>query len=763
LPLTQPPITLIGAVMKGKVALLLFALRFLSASALATPQITISGQPLSQDVLLGRVIQFSAGVQASVPVTFQWLKDGTNISGANTASISISVNNPNQAGAYRLRVSSQSESVESDPATLVIHAAAPDWASLFWRPFPETPGMAFRGIAYGNGVTIAAGFRQLVASTDEITWTEVTPPFFDVLTRIRFLNGRFWVTANSGVLWSSTDGVNWSRVETGVSWPLADITFDRGIYVVAPGDPYGVPAIKSIVSSDGLTWTQSAASFPTGNYADRIAAGNGVFVAQLSFSGKVAVSTDALNWSVQIVASVGYLTDIIFFNGQFVVTSDYGVYTSPDGRSWQKRLSANAYDYTSAVTNESELFLLGAKVARSTDGTNFTITTATALYPGAAVFTGSSYFAVDTSSSSRISTSSNALNWSYLGAPFSRPHNPARLNFANGNFFIPGPGGVTYGDGSGDWSKRLNMAGVPPSADFSDVASNGEIYLAANTVADANSSPMWKAGTNLEFSPFNAPSNLTRLIYADGEFLGIGGGYFIYRSPDGTNWTGADPSNSQVYLHAINKANGKAIAAGDSGKIFLSENGGPWTDVTPPNTPIGGVINSAAYGEGRFVVVGNGALKYSTDGHNWTPCNNGVADELNDIAYGDGMFLAAGGNGTIGYSWDGINWQAATLHVPENLYAVAYGNNRWVVASTGTLLQTGPRPGLTPITLPIALNAAAARLTINATPSRILRIETSTDLTAWTLHERLLAPNQPFTRDFPISNSSQLYIRAIQE
>ena len=110
-----------------------------------------------------------------------------------------------------------------------------------------------------------------------------------------------------------------------------------------------------------------------------------------------------------------------------------------------------------------------------------------------------------------------------------------------------------------------------------------------------------------------------------------------------------------------------------------------WTAVTNTSFDKNDTINDIAYGDGRFVAVGQdrgGKMAYSSDGVTWTVVSNSTFGRswISGIAYGLNRFVAVGHEGTIAYSSDGINWTAVkkTPFRRNDIYGVVYGNGMFV-------------------------------------------------------------------------------------
>jgi formylglycine-generating enzyme required for sulfatase activity len=92
---------------------------------------TISTPPASQSVITGGTATFTVVASGTVPLTYQWRKDGTSISGATLATLTLSGVQSTNSGSYSAVVSNAIGSVTSSTATLTILSAnqAPAFSS----------------------------------------------------------------------------------------------------------------------------------------------------------------------------------------------------------------------------------------------------------------------------------------------------------------------------------------------------------------------------------------------------------------------------------------------------------------------------------------------------------------------------------------------------------------------------------------------------------------------------------------------------------
>jgi hypothetical protein len=85
---------------------------------------SITTQPVSQSVMLGQTATFSVTATGTAPLSYQWQKNGTAVSGAASASYTIPATSTSDNGAqFTVVVSNSVSSVTSSSATLAVNAA----------------------------------------------------------------------------------------------------------------------------------------------------------------------------------------------------------------------------------------------------------------------------------------------------------------------------------------------------------------------------------------------------------------------------------------------------------------------------------------------------------------------------------------------------------------------------------------------------------------------------------------------------------------
>ncbi len=211
------------------------------------------------------------------------------------------------------------------------------------------------GIAYGNGVYVLVGnynsvegweYYDIWASTNGTNWTSALyqfDPGWLYLRGVTYGNGRFIAIGESGTIFSSSDGFNWTEHSGDTNAFPTGIAYGDGLFVATSGSSQGA----IISSSDGLVWTQCYAGSGPGTALNGIIYGGGQFVATGN-NGTIVSSTDGVNWVPRSSGVTQDLGGICYGGGQFVAdgNGDEGgnvIISSADGINWKLRYTDPTY------------------------------------------------------------------------------------------------------------------------------------------------------------------------------------------------------------------------------------------------------------------------------------------------------------------------------------------------------------------------------------------------------------------------------------
>jgi hypothetical protein len=197
------------------------------------------------------------------------------------------------------------------------------------------------------------------------------------------------------------------------------------------------------------------------------------------------------------------------------------------------------------------------------------------------------------------------------------------------------------------------------------------------------------------------------VIYGNGRYVVVGDAPctpdygMVITSEEGTQWTvrrnGCSEYPPLYEILAVTYARNVFVAVGYLGDIYSSIDGLSW--VQRAQAPFAN-FNGVAYGNGRFVAVGDGQLisggttttnvYVSLDGTNWTSRNFGFSDFLGSVAFNGSVFVATGWNGdvyrsTLGTSWTatGVGPSISRVSVCNGLFIIPRGIGTNLVSPDG--------------------------------------------------------------------------------
>lgn len=609
------------------------------------------------------------------------------------------------------------------------------------------------GVTYAKGeFWAAAGHGGLLASRDGSNWSvrdlgeAQTPNSY--IADVGYGNGLYVAVGTKGFLATSSDGVEWTARETSVVAGLGSVAYGNGRFVVVGG---GGRTRAILTSEDGIRWIVRELS-DKGNLWQVIFAQD-KFVAAGNL-GAILTSWDGIEWRESIPSRADRLSGVAFGNGRFVVVGDYESFTSSNGFTWTRLDSGIKGSFLSVAFGDKQFVVAGNGNAwRSPDGLAWTLAHSGVISNPLAITFGDGKF-VSVGGSGFVAISSNGVNW-VSGSParnilFEKVAGGGGLLLATGLTSIQvGPNAwqmttplVSSRDGS-VWTDLEFFTNYQPIS--VDYAGSQFIVFARDK---QNPDPVFvltsSDGTNWQRTDLNSTGAAKRVLYADGKFLGVGGG--IFHSTDGQSWT-VQAAPTVNTLMAVAHGNGRYVACESTGMVYISPDGMNWT--RQPDIMTG--FSDIVFANGQFVATAykivtiitpptsvsyfrRGLIATSADGEKWnlheTPASAGSEGiELRALAFGGGWFVAVGAAGSILISSDGMQWTAVESATRESLASVAYADGRFVaVGSRGTTI--------------VSENVLAARLmhasssklgfsfTVSGQPGSAYRLQRTTDLSS---------------------------------
>ncbi|MBL9201052.1 MAG: hypothetical protein JNL39_11125 [Opitutaceae bacterium] len=536
--------------------------------------------------------------------------------------------------------------------------------------FPTT--QVLNGIAYANGRFVIATTDQdqatkediggLWTSPDGYTWTPFLTGALDSanLNAVLFTGSRWLGFGTGGTIVSSTDGVTWPRVSSGVTASLNSAAAGAGLIVAVGGGG------QIITSPDGATWTPRTSGVTT--QLQRVAFGKGVFVA-VGAGGVILRSPDGITWTPATSGVTTTLNAVALVADAFVAGGESGVLlTSADGAAWAPvALAGGVRPSTVFLAGEATGGLLCGRNGEVHVGASATLWTrrsagttenrqAVAFGGGRFVAVGANIDPLTGTTQGSAQASADGITWTR--APLASPLVPSlgAVAFAQGRFVAVGTNTIgadrvnntaddsaafTSADGLA-WTPAVTGAGV---AQLTAVAASPSLFVAAGTGGALLTSPdgaAWSRRTS------GVTTSLRGAAFGNGRFVVVGDGAVIRHSADGLTWT--------------------AVNAGLATNIQLNAVGW-WEDV-------------------GFIAVGlAGTILSSTDGISWQQRESGVLDPIYSVVRTPIGFVAGAGSfGTLLVSLDGISWSLSAIPVDRIIRGLAASGSTIVAAGDGGAL-----------------------------------------------------------------------------
>lgn len=183
-----------------------------------------------------------------------------------------------------------------------------------------------------------------------------------------------------------------------------------------------------------------------------------------------------------------------------------------------------------------------------------------------------------------------------------------------------------------------------------------------------------------------------------GMFVAVGENESRTASRDGVSWSPEQSIAGGKKLTAVAFGNGRFVAVGEQSMNYcwISEDGVNWQKGGDPKQGYSGNFNGIAYGNGTFIAVSDYHFSASTDnGKSWKVILNNPGFLFKAVTYGNGRFVAVGReeyDPGSGYSYylataistdNGNQWETKRMvqvSTSNMFLSIAYGNSKFVAA-----------------------------------------------------------------------------------
>lgn len=517
---------------------------------------------------------------------------------------------------------------------------------LNWQEAKGYAPSDLRNLVFGNGRFVAVGGdNRIHTSTDGKLWTTQTvgTGHFNLAL---FGNGVFIAGNEAGEVARSENGVDWTIVP-GVS--TQSIT--HGVF--AAGN-FTITEFTTLISStDGITWTRTdtgiARNIPLPSRITLqmtqnpdIAYGNGAYLLEPSYSYQGWMSAvhfyrspDAVTWTPVSGPGTGTFVEITFVEGAFRAYSGSNIHSSDDGYVW--RVAATPLTVGALARGN------GAYVAVGDEGSIARGPTVESLARVDSIVKNVDILAMASDGSRTVLAP--GLFVSPDNGKHIFPGNPpdglsSWVRHANGQFMAFGYGIVRSSDGLNWVRSEVTPTGGYVQPPINDVAYGSGKWVAVGLQGVSVSTD---GGV---FTRLNATDiTLYGVAYGEGRFVAVGASGAILTSTDGSNWS-LEGTNEGSVLSSVAYGNGKFVAVGEAGRAYWSDDGQTWTlrrIIGANNLP------RVAFGGGLFATVDldTSRVYLSTDALVWTQANVQDGVVLKGVDFVNGAMEAYGRYGSI--------------------------------------------------------------------------------------------------------------------
>jgi hypothetical protein len=193
----------------------------------------------------------------------------------------------------------------------------------------------------GGAIFVRLKDGRLQSCVDAISWTNCVLPVKTFVRAIAFGGGQVVAVGGSyfdvpASIVTSRDGVHWIRRPLRTASNLYGVAFGNDTFVTV--GEFGA----IFTSTNGVAWTRRR-SVCTDVLLATVTFGNGRFVAG-GESGTILTSTNAFHWTRTKLLPEIYVGRIGFTNGSFVVRYGAELFSSPDAVKWERRYAISSVE-----------------------------------------------------------------------------------------------------------------------------------------------------------------------------------------------------------------------------------------------------------------------------------------------------------------------------------------------------------------------------------------------------------------------------------
>ncbi|YCM46677.1 hypothetical protein V2O64_11665 [Verrucomicrobiaceae bacterium 227] len=222
-----------------------------------------------------------------------------------------------------------------------------------WEEIPTDANDDFYQMHRKDGINTMVGRQGAIFTSSDLTnWTDRRSQTFESADKVRFLDGKFYLSNYSDTLYQSSDTLTWEVFHQ------SDLTIYDFIY--ADGKWVTIGSKGEISQSvDGVIWGPSTPQFEGFPGVQGIRFLNGKWYL-FGRSGFLRVSENLNDWTVADPDDTTLLNDLIFANGLYVAVGNDGkIFTSSDGVNFVVRETGTDRDFRTVAFGNNTFVAAG--------------------------------------------------------------------------------------------------------------------------------------------------------------------------------------------------------------------------------------------------------------------------------------------------------------------------------------------------------------------------------------------------------------------
>jgi hypothetical protein len=566
-----------------------------------------------------------------------------------------------------------------------------------WTPVASGTDRTLRAAAVFGSRLIITGEEGLILFTDDLkqfTPATLNPPTTDWLEGVAVSGSLLVAVGDNAAIYTSPDGVNWTRRTVGFNQWLRGVAFGGGRFVTVGANGF------IATSTDGVNWAPIPGGSGTTARLNRVRYFSSRFWAA-GQGGVLLSSANGLDWTP---VNTGATNDLFDVATNLLTKAAAGRETVRLERSgsWSEQTDgalaypAPKWTYFDVLAG-SGLYLLGGRSGMTVEGFR-----PDPMQPEFAWINRQPSFRdwlwevqklpdllVTVGDRGTIATSIDGVRWNLEVVPesaFNRVLLGVGGNAARGLVAAGNQGTLLYS----------------PPGTVELVSTNSSGVVITNEV-DSLGIVWEEAVTSLTTNDLQAVAVLGERLFVTG-----GKGTVGY-TDDGTNWNSV-ATTTTAFLSGLTAWPGGLVAVGSGGTILTSPEGLAWA---PQTSGTSAWLYRVRYLNGKLWAVGaNGTVLTSADAVAWSPAPSGTALWLNDITYFDPAqvtfasdcfgavsprYVIVGSEGVVLTSPDGDTWSRLPSPTGKSLYSCAMNEGQLLaVGLEGSIIRRQLAPDCTP-------------------------------------------------------------------